>query len=237
MKVSYLITCSTETKTLERLLDTVFQATEVDENHRDEILVLVDSKTEFGDDVPEETSKILEHYTGFEGVTWLTHPLNNDYGEHKNFGIEHCSGDFIFQLDGDELPPEALLGENLHALLEGNPTIEAYAVPRINDFKGVTEAHARQWGWRLTTSPMYKRPVVNFPDYQWRIFKRDYPRISFTRRLHEKIEGYGANVALPADEEWAIYHDKTIEKQIETNIRYNKLFTQKENQGHNVFSK
>jgi len=33
----------------------------------------------------------------------------------------------------------------------------------------------------------------------------------------------------------ALYHNKTIEKQIETNLRYNKAFTQAENQGHNVF--
>lgn len=81
----------------------------------------------------------------------------------------------------------------------------------------------------------FRAPLVNAPDYQWRIFKRDYPRISFTRRLHEKIEGYGASVALPKDEEWAIYHDKTIETQIKTNQRYNQMFTRDENLGHNVF--
>lgn len=226
MKINYLITCSTETDTLNRLLKRI-QGAIGDDN----IVILADEHHS------EETHNILGAFHHWAGCRLLTHPLNNDYGAHKNFGIEHCSGDYIFQLDGDELPPEALLGENLHALLEGNPLIEAYAVPRINDFKGVTPEHAKQWGWRLTMSPTYNRPIVNFPDYQWRIFRKDYPRISFTRRLHEKIEGYKANVALPATEEWAIYHDKTIEKQIETNMRYNQLFTQSENQGHNVFSK
>lgn len=165
----------------------------------------------------------------------IEHSLNGNYGQFKNEFIKASTKDFIFALDGDELPPEALLGENLHALLESNPTIEAFAFPRINDFRNVTSEHAKQWGWRLTTSPTYKRPIVNFPDYQFRLFKRDYPRISFTRRLHEKIEGYNQWVALPAEEEWAIYHDKTIEKQVETNLRYNKIFTQEENKGHSVF--
>ena len=82
---------------------------------------------------------------------------------------------------------------------------------------------------------MYNRSIVNFPDYQFRIFKKDYPRISFIRRLHEKIEGYSNSVRLPDKEEYAIYHDKTIETQLKTNARYNKDFTVKENQGHSVF--
>lgn len=235
MKVSYLITCSTETDSLAALIERVGSTIK---NSNDELIIIEDSLS-----LGETTKKILTTFAvalcreivETKTCKILEHPLDNNYGAHKNFGIEHCSGDFIFQLDGDELPPETLLGENLHALLESNPTIEAYAVPRINDFRGVTEAHAKQWGWRLTNSPSLNRPVVNFPDYQFRIFKRDYPRISFTRRLHEKIEGYASYVCLPADEDYALYHDKTIEKQVETNLKYNKLFTQAENQGHGVF--
>jgi hypothetical protein len=81
----------------------------------------------------------------------------------------------------------------------------------------------------------FKAPLVNVPDYQFRIFKRDFPRISFTRRLHEKIEGYNNWTTIPSEEEYAIYHDKTIETQIQTNLRYNKWFTEEENRGHNVF--
>jgi glycosyltransferase involved in cell wall biosynthesis len=227
MKVTYLITCSNEVGTLDRLFDTLYAVL-----GEDELFILQDDTK-----VCQETTDLIMQFFDDNRVSYYKHPLNNDYGGHKNFGIEKAKGDFIFQIDGDELPPEALLGENLHALLEGNPAIEAYAVPRINDFRGVNDSHAKQWGWRLTKSPTYNRPVVNWPDYQWRIFKRDYPRISFTRRLHEKIEGYGANTILPAHEEYALYHDKTIETQIKTNLRYNQMFTQDENRGHNVFSK
>jgi hypothetical protein len=83
----------------------------------------------------------------------------------------------------------------------------------------------------------YKAPLVNVPDYQFRIFKKDYPRISFTRRLHEKIEGYSSYVALPPEEDYALYHDKTIETQVTTNNRYNEAFTEDENKGHSVFNK
>jgi hypothetical protein len=77
--------------------------------------------------------------------------------------------------------------------------------------------------------------LVNALDFQWRIFKKDYPRISFRKRLHERIEGFGAYSVLPATEEYALYHDKTIEKQLETNLKYNQVFTQAENKGHGIF--
>jgi glycosyltransferase involved in cell wall biosynthesis len=240
MKISYLITCSKETDTLLNLLGRVSHF--ITKENNDEIVVLSDDSVinDRRSELLGYTAGVIESQLGCDTLEHgrfklYNHKLNNDYGEHKNFGIERCSGDFIFQLDGDELPSELTMGENLHAIINANPSIEAYAVPRINDFKGVTAQHAKQWGWNLSLSQSYQRPIVNFPDFQFRIFKKAYPRISFTRRLHEKIEGYSSFVCLPAEEEYSIYHDKTIETQVETNMRYNTLFSKKENQGHNVF--
>ena len=83
----------------------------------------------------------------------------------------------------------------------------------------------------------YKAVLVNVPDYQPRIFINDPQRIKWDRRLHEKIEGFTTMTTLPAEEEFALYHDKSIATQIETNKRYNVWFTQEENKGHNVFNK
>jgi len=222
ISLSYLITIKNEDSTLKNLLERIISLIEPS----DEIIILDD----FSDN--SKTKQILLEYSNKINVRVCQHALDNDYGSHKNYGIEQCNGDFIFAIDADELPPETLLGENLHALLEENPGIEAYAIPRINDFRGVTELDARQWGWKLDISPTYERMRVNFPDYQFRIFLRSYPRISYKRRLHEKIEGYSKYCILPANEDYALYHDKTIEKQRETNGVYNILFTQEENRGH-----
>ena len=227
MKISYLVTCSTETDTLTKLLKKFREVL-----NNDEIVILMDEEHAVN---TNKTYNIVGAFHHDIGSRILTHPLSNDYGAHKNFGIEHCSGDWIFQIDGDEMPPDSLLGENLHALIESNPTIEAYAIPRINDFRGVTEIHAKQWGWRLSESPSLKRPVVNFPDHQWRLFKRDYPRIEFKKRLHERIDGFKRYSILPPKEEWALYHDKTIETQLKTNLKYNQLFSEEDNRGHGVF--
>jgi glycosyltransferase involved in cell wall biosynthesis len=223
MKISYLVTCSNETDTLKRLLETV-----VANLGNDQLVILQDGNN-------TSTEQVLDHYrTAYDyyntNISFYKHSLNNDYGSHKNFGVEHCTGDYIFQCDGDEMPPEALLGENLHSLIEGNPTVEAYVIPRINAWHGLTAEHAQKWGWTLDMSPTYNRVRAAWPDYQWRLFKND-PKIRFHKKLHERIEGFEKYVVLPADEDYAIYHDKTIETQIATNERYNKDFTQAENRG------
>jgi len=175
MKVSYLITCCTETKTLENLLYRVFGA--IDE-HNDEIILLIDSKHPIVLDdiyptdgsIKEETASIIYNYSNYKNVKIISHPLENNYGTHKNFGIENCKGDFIFQIDGDELPTENIIGKNLHTIIENNPDIEAFAVPRINDFKGVTQEHAKRWGWRLTpsTSIIHEKTIdTNSEEYKF----------------------------------------------------------------------
>ena len=206
---------------------------ELTSGRTDELIILEDPK----DDKMTGLAiwNALEKLPPTGPVRHVQHLLNKDYGAHKNFGIEQCKGEWIFQIDGDERPPEALIGENLHSLLESNPTIEAYAIPRINAWTGLTVEHAKQWGWPLDMSPTYNRLRAAWPDYQWRLFKND-PAIRFKNRLHERIEGFKSYAALPAEEDWALYHDKTIETQIKTNIRYNEWFTDEENRGHQGFS-
>jgi len=195
MKISYCVTCSSETTTLEHLLSQISSVLGDDE------LIILQDKSHF---IPFNKTyeiilkAVMNDNIPIENIYHFTHPLNNDYGQFKNEFIKKSTGDYIMAIDGDEMLPESLVGENLHALIENNPTIEAYAIPRINDFRGVTEEHAKQWGWRLTTSTTFNRPIVNFPDYQWRLFK-NIPSIRFQRKLHEKIEGYKKYSFLPAE--------------------------------------
>jgi glycosyltransferase involved in cell wall biosynthesis len=224
MKLSYLITVHNETDTLGKLLERLIKC-RYDE---DEIVILDD----FSDNTT--TKEILRQVSLRKNIKVLQHALSNNYGAHKNYGNEHCTGDWVFQIDSDELPPELLLF-NLRDILASNPNVELIYVPRINDYRGVTPAHASQWGWRLTPSPSCNnRPVVNWPDYQSRLYVRVPGRIRWDRRLHEKIEGHTEYSFLPADEELALYHDKTIDKQLQTNKRYNKDFSEDDNKGHKV---
>lgn len=223
MKLSYLVTCHNEGDSLEKCLVSLALR-----DDGDEVVILDD----FSDN--PRTLQVLSEWSS--SVRVFKHALDKNYGAHKNFGNEQCIGDWVFQIDGDEIPSPSLV-INIKAIIEANPTTELMFVPRINDFIGVTAEHAAQWGWRLSPCPACdNRLVVNWPDYQGRVYKRDPARIRWDRRLHEKIEGHSGFVTLPADTDLALYHDKTIETQLKTNIRYNEWFTQEENQGHDVFS-
>jgi glycosyltransferase involved in cell wall biosynthesis len=225
INISYLVTCSSETTTLLSLLQRLVNFV-VD---GDEIVVVADSSCTNND----ETKLILNSFAENPYVKVLLHKLDNDYSSHKNWGATQCKNKWIFQIDGDELPAEDLLS-NIKDIIESNPDIEAFWIPRINDFRGVNETHARQWGWRLSISPTYNKPIVNWPDPQCRCFLNIPERIKWVGRLHERIQGNNTYAFLPVTEELALYHDKTIEKQVETNVRYNKLFTEKENRGFKI---
>lgn len=224
MKISYLVTCKNETDTLRDLLEFVWVAAQ--SMPEDEVVIVDD----FSDN--EETIKILEEYRHKPRISFFQHNLYNNYGEHKNWATFNCSGDYIFQIDGDELPSIYLVGSNLHEIIQSNPEIELYFVPRVNDFVGVTPEHAVQWGWKITTSKDLNRPIVNWPDYQGRIYKKDYPRIHWFKKLHECIQGMKQYSLLPSDDEClSLWHRKTIQRQVETNLRYNREFTENENRG------
>lgn len=229
VNISYLITVHNEGQPLVNLLD------KLDTHIRgtaDEIIILDDNST---DKLTVDAIAKIKSSHPPEYVKVYNHALNNDYGSHKNYGNTLCKNEWIFQIDGDECPEDDLL-LNIKDIIQENPTIELFYVSRINDFIGVTYEHAEKWGWRLTRCPQYNnRLIINWPDYQGRIYKNVPSRIRWDRRLHEKIEGYTTYTALPADSNLALYHNKTIERQIKTNERYNQQFTLDENKGHIVF--
>lgn len=143
MNISYLITCSNEKQSLRNLLGLIGK-NYVDPE--DEMVVVLDSDCKDN----QKTKHILDTHYGYENG-YLTHSLNNNYSEHKNWGAKQCKNEWVFQIDGDELPTDNLL-INLKTIIEANPDIEAFWIPRINDFRGVTPEHAKRWGWRLSPS-------------------------------------------------------------------------------------
>ena len=171
-----------------------------------------------------ETLDIIQKYK--EQTSFHQHRLDRNYGSHKNYGIEQCKGNWIFQLDGDEYPTDLLL-ENIDAVLESNNNNEVLWLPRLNYFVGVTELDVKTWGWN------YHDGMINFPDYQSRIY-RNLSHIRYQRRLHEKVEGFKTYTFVPPQKDYAIVHEKTIEKQRQTNLNYNNMFTDEENRGYNV---
>jgi glycosyltransferase involved in cell wall biosynthesis len=202
MKISYAVTTHQEHEEISRLIPFLLE-------HKDDEdeLVIVDDYSDYK--CWETFDKVIHR----EDVTFVEHQLNNDFAVHKNFLNSQCTGDWIVNIDADEMPNKCLM-ENIKPLIETNPTIELYWVPRVNTVDGITPEHVRLWGWNVGDNGW-----VNFPDPQQRIYKNS-DHIQWVRPVHERLIGAGQDAYLPFEEEWSFYHHKTINKQEQQNKHY-----------------
>jgi glycosyltransferase involved in cell wall biosynthesis len=203
MKISYAIPVCNEHVELEKLLD--FLQSHIDEE--DEIIVQCDQ----GNTTPE-VYKVLDSLN----QSYIEFPLNGHFSNFKNNLKEHCTGDWIFQIDADELPHESLI-TNLKELLKLNTNTEMLLVPRVNTVDGLTQEHVNKWHWNVN-----EKGWVNWPDYQTRIIQNG-PKIKWQNKVHEQIVGISTKGALPMEEEWCLYHPKTIKRQEIQNNFYDSL--------------
>ena len=203
MKLSYSLLTHNETNSLLKLVE--FIAKYKDEE--DEIVILDD----FSDN--QKTKEILETMCSIYEIKFEQRHLLKDYAGQKNYLKNMCSGDYIFNLDADELPHKSLM-TNIKSILEANPTIDLYWVPRINMVEGIKQEHIDKWRWQVN-----EKGWINFPDYQGRIW-RNRPNIMWKNKVHEKLVGYKEHTFLPQEEEFCFYHLKTIDKQERQNSFY-----------------
>ena len=203
MNISYAIPVCNEHVELERLLS--FLIEHIDEN--DEIIVQCDKGN-----TTSEVYKVLD----LLNQPYIEFPLKGHFSNFKNNLKEHCTGDWIFQIDADELPHESLI-INLKELLKLNTSTEMLLVPRVNTVDGLTQEHVNKWRWNVN-----EKGWVNWPDYQTRIIQNS-PKIKWQNKVHEQIVGISTKGALPMEEEWCLYHPKNIGRQEAQNNFYNSL--------------
>jgi glycosyltransferase involved in cell wall biosynthesis len=202
--ISYAITACNEHVELDRLLK---QLTEHIRSE-DEIVVQIDSLN-----VTTEVMAVLAKYHD-KIHNSISFALMGDFASFKNNLKQHCTKDYIFQIDADEYLSETLL-EYLASILEDNTHIELLSVPRINTVEDLTQEHIQRWGWNINEDGW-----VNYPDYQNRIFKNK-PEIYWVNKVHEKVIGAMTTAELPYGLD--LIHPKTIERQEKQNNYYNTL--------------
>lgn len=207
MKISYAITVCNELKEIKRLLDFLIQH----KREIDEIVVLFDDSNS-----TKEMENILHLYRNNKHITLYIDYFGGHFADWKNKLNSYCTGDYIFQIDADEVPNEYLI-KSLPEILETNHLVDAIVVPRVNTVEGLTPEHITKWGWNIN-----EKGWVNYPDYQWRIYKNN-PNIKWKNKVHEVVEGYKTIAQLPAYEDLSLYHPKTIERQEKQNNYYNTL--------------
>jgi glycosyltransferase involved in cell wall biosynthesis len=203
MKISYSILTHNETDSLLKLIEFIVKH----KDEEDEIVILDD----YSDN--EKTKEILDTMCSIHEIKFEQRHLLKDYSGQKNHLKNMCTGDYIFNLDADELPNKSLM-KNIKTILEANPSIDLYWVPRANTVEGITQDHMQQWGWNVN-----EKGWVNWPDYQGRIW-RNRPNIMWKNKVHEVLTGYREHTYLPTEEEFCFYHPKDIEKQEKQNKFY-----------------
>lgn len=136
--VSYGITVCNELEEVKRLVNFLLS----NKRQQDEIVILFDEKSgtdEVFDYIESQVHDCEVFCEKFEG----------HFADWKNQLTSYCTGDYIIQLDADELPSEDLI-KGLPYILEQNPELDVLLVPRINTVSGITKGHVDQWGWRLS---------------------------------------------------------------------------------------
>ena len=206
MEISYAITVCNEFQEIQRLINFLVK----NKRTKDEIVVLFDSTN--GSSAVEEFLRAKSVNGEFN---WFFYDFDGHFANMKNRLTDMCNGDYIYQIDADELPNEYIF-KILPQVLQQND-VDVLLVPRINTVEGLTQHHVDKWGWRVDDNGW-----VNFPDYQWRIYKNN-GNIKWKNKVHEVLEGYKTMSHLPTDKEWCLIHEKTIKRQEIQNKYYNTL--------------
>lgn len=206
MKISYAVTVCNEFTEIQKLIPYLLENI----RQEDEVVILYDSKN--GDEKVEE---YLRAKSVNPTYSWHSGEFDGHFADWKNKLTDLCNGDYIFQIDADEIPNKELI-ENLPQILEMN-SVDVILVPRVNLVHGLTDEYIKKWNWNVDD-----KGRVNWPDPQWRVYKKS-ESIRWINKVHEKLDGYDTISNLPWVEELSLFHHKDIDKQIKQNDYYDTL--------------
>jgi glycosyltransferase involved in cell wall biosynthesis len=202
MRISYAIPVCYEHKELDRLLNLLIKNKRLE----DEIVVQADLGN-----TTREVYQVVDRHK--DQIKLVEFGLKGNFGAFKNNLKANCSGEWIFQIDADEYLKEEFI-QHLHEILQDNPTIDLFLLPRINTVEGLTEAHVQKWRWHVD-----EKGWVNFPDYQTRILQNS-PKINWVNKVHEVLTGHTTYALMPPEEFYCLIHPKTIDRQEYQNRLY-----------------
>jgi len=205
MKISYGLTVCNEHEEIKNLIEFIIEHKQPE----DEIVVVYDQNR-----ITDEVMNVLKSYLSVDSYPF---DFQQNFLDNKNFLNSKCTGDYIFQLDADEVPNYYLMAY-LPTLLEMNEGVDLLITARKNLVEGLTQEHIQKWGWRVT-----EQGWVNWPDAQKRIYKND-PKIKWSgHQVHGMVSGFETYATLPFEEAFSITHNKTIDRQENQNNRYDKI--------------
>ena len=196
MSISYAICVCNELRELKELLCFLNKV----KRSQDEIVVLCDENN-----TTEDIRKLSTH----------SRPFNRDFANHKNYLNSLCKGDYIFNIDADEIPQEVLI-KTIQKMVNA-AEYELIFIPRINICPGYTQTFLVKQNFSCNENGW-----INWPDYQGRVYKNG---LQWEGVVHEKIVGSSKITGLTASPNLALWHIKSVEKQEQQNALYDTLST------------
>ena len=191
-KLSVVVLTKNEEDIIARCLESVRWA--------DEIIVIDDNSV-------DKTVEIARRYTD----KVIAHPLNGNFSEQRNLGIEVSSGDWILQMDADERVTDGLR-EKITAMLKDDTDLAGFRFKRSNSFCGkflTAGGEDAYWPLRLfkkgkarfAGEKISEQLIVdgntgkldavmehyNFPDVSHYVLTQDFYTGLEVRALYEKI--------------------------------------------------
>jgi hypothetical protein len=163
MKISFAITVCNEIEEIKRLVPFLLKHKRIN----DEIVVLFDQKN--GD---QDVLDFLLEFNKLPNVqTWRGFDFDNNFADWKNKLNEYCDGDYIFQLDADEMISEYMV-KNVSEIISLNPEVELFFIPRVNTVEGITQDHIDRWGWSTSKSDYHiKEKIVDTQSNEYKFLK------------------------------------------------------------------
>ena len=204
MRLSYAICVCTEAKELFSLLKFLSKIKEPE----DDINILVDTKH-----VTPQVYQVLEQFKN--DIVQFSRDFNGHFAAHRNYQLSKCTGDYIFMIDADEIPQEALIKNIKQIIKETNGDL--FYIPRINICPGYTSDWLQNHNFAINEVGW-----INWPDYIGRVFKND-PTIKYGNKIHERIQGAKNQIQLNANPNLAMWHIKSVEKQMSQDVLYSSI--------------
>ena len=202
MTISYAITVCDELEEITILLKHLLEH----KREQDEIVILLDKPK-----ASKQLEVLLEGHAHAGNIVLAIDYFDRHFADWKNKLNSFCKGDYIVNIDADELPCEDFQNYIVE-ILEDNPEVDMFVVPRWNTVKGLTEERAKRWRWSIDDLGR-----INWPDYQMRVYKNK-DIMKWINPVHEVLTGY--NTFAPLPDSMYFNHHKTIERQEKQNKFY-----------------
>jgi hypothetical protein len=156
----------------------------------DEIVVLIDSN-------------LPTFQNNRSKIKYVRREMNNGFVEHFNYGLDHCSNEWVYMLADDEFPPPALVIDGFE-LMHIARNHRAVAFPRANWFT-----------WQDRDKP------ILWPDMQTRLLRRG---VRLAGDIHERVDVHADELLeLPSLPKYTINHMKTKQMQEASERLYSEL--------------